>query len=227
MQCVSWLWTVFWPSSDYFPGELKWRCARYSILLEIAILRGDLEQIANWVEAPWSSSKRPWPWSKSWNPLMINLGGWARPFPKEAERGSIGAWLGQYLEAGFRHDWGSCLLCGCTVSCKAWGSTASCEILSYEAWLGQTASCSRVANAERAAIGRSRICARLFTAIQHIFWFGLTNFQLSIITLSYYLYHDYHQGKKPNEFYPTPMLLYCITVRQPSPCDVMGPSWYL
>jgi hypothetical protein len=32
MQCVSWLWTVFWPSSDYFPGELKWRWARYSIL---------------------------------------------------------------------------------------------------------------------------------------------------------------------------------------------------
>jgi hypothetical protein len=32
MQCVSWLWTVLWPSSDYFPGELKWRRARYSIL---------------------------------------------------------------------------------------------------------------------------------------------------------------------------------------------------
>jgi hypothetical protein len=37
MQCVNWLWTVFWPSSDpvssdYFPGELKWRWARYSIL---------------------------------------------------------------------------------------------------------------------------------------------------------------------------------------------------
>jgi hypothetical protein len=32
MQCVSWLWTVFWRSSDYFPGELKWRWARYSIL---------------------------------------------------------------------------------------------------------------------------------------------------------------------------------------------------
>jgi hypothetical protein len=59
MQCVSWLWTVFWPSSDFFPGELKWR----------AILHGDLEQIANWVEAPRSSSKRPW--SKGWNPLMF------------------------------------------------------------------------------------------------------------------------------------------------------------
>jgi hypothetical protein len=32
MQCVSGLWTVFWPISDYFPGELKWRWARYSIL---------------------------------------------------------------------------------------------------------------------------------------------------------------------------------------------------
>jgi hypothetical protein len=32
MQCVSWLWNVFWPSSDYFPGELKWRWAIYSIL---------------------------------------------------------------------------------------------------------------------------------------------------------------------------------------------------
>jgi hypothetical protein len=31
MQFVSWLWTVFWASSDYFPGELKWRLARYSI----------------------------------------------------------------------------------------------------------------------------------------------------------------------------------------------------
>jgi hypothetical protein len=73
MQCVSWLWTVFWPSSDYFPGELKWRWARYSILQVWSarnsnILRGDLEQIANWVEAARSSSKRPW--SKGWNPLM-------------------------------------------------------------------------------------------------------------------------------------------------------------
>jgi hypothetical protein len=32
MQCVRWLWTLFWPSSDYFPGELKWRWARYNIL---------------------------------------------------------------------------------------------------------------------------------------------------------------------------------------------------
>jgi hypothetical protein len=57
MQCVSWLWTVFWPSSDYFPGEFKWRWAidiascRYG-QLEIAILHGNLKQIANWVEAP-------------------------------------------------------------------------------------------------------------------------------------------------------------------------------
>jgi hypothetical protein len=36
--------------------------------LEIAILHGDLEQIASWVEAPRSSSKRPW--RKGWNPLM-------------------------------------------------------------------------------------------------------------------------------------------------------------
>jgi hypothetical protein len=64
MQCVSWLWTVFWPSSDYFPGELKCRYGQ----LEIAILHGDLEQIANWVGAPRSSSKRPW--SKGWNTLM-------------------------------------------------------------------------------------------------------------------------------------------------------------
>jgi hypothetical protein len=51
MQCVSWLWTVFWPSSDHFPGELKWRWARYSILQAwsaIAILHGDLEQIAEY-----------------------------------------------------------------------------------------------------------------------------------------------------------------------------------
>jgi hypothetical protein len=34
------------------------------------MLRGDLEQIANRVEAPRSSSKRPW--SKGWNPLMEN-----------------------------------------------------------------------------------------------------------------------------------------------------------
>jgi hypothetical protein len=73
MQCVSWLWTVFWPSSDYFPGELKWKWAidiascGYG-QLEIAILHGDLEQIAKWVEAPRRSSKRPW--NKGWNPLM-------------------------------------------------------------------------------------------------------------------------------------------------------------
>jgi hypothetical protein len=65
MQCVSWLWTVFWASSDYFPGELKWRWARNSILQVWSArnsnkLHGDLEQIANWVEAPRSSSKRPW-----------------------------------------------------------------------------------------------------------------------------------------------------------------------
>jgi hypothetical protein len=75
MQCVSGLWTVFWPSSNYFPGEWKWRWARYSILQvwsELEIMHGDLEQIANWVEAPRSSSKRPW--SKGWNPLMIDRG---------------------------------------------------------------------------------------------------------------------------------------------------------
>jgi hypothetical protein len=32
IQCVSWLWTVLWPSSAYFPGELKWRWAIYSIM---------------------------------------------------------------------------------------------------------------------------------------------------------------------------------------------------
>jgi hypothetical protein len=73
MQCVSWLWTVFWPSSDYFPGE--WRWAIYSIMqvwsARNSNMHGDLEQIANWVEAPRSSSKHPW--SKGWNPLMFRL----------------------------------------------------------------------------------------------------------------------------------------------------------
>jgi hypothetical protein len=77
MQCVSWLWTVFcWPSSDpglttflesWSGGELDIASCRYG-QLEIAILHGDLEQNANWVEAPRSSSKRPW--SKGWNSLM-------------------------------------------------------------------------------------------------------------------------------------------------------------
>jgi hypothetical protein len=48
-------------------GELDIASCRYG-QLEIAIPHGDLEQIANWVEAPRSSSKRPW--SKGWNPLM-------------------------------------------------------------------------------------------------------------------------------------------------------------
>jgi hypothetical protein len=46
-------------------GELA--SCRYG-QLDIAILYGDLEQIANYVEAPRSSSKRPW--SKGWNPLI-------------------------------------------------------------------------------------------------------------------------------------------------------------
>jgi hypothetical protein len=49
-------------------GELDIASRRYG-QLEIAILHGDLEQIANWVEAPRSSRKRPW--SKGWNPLML------------------------------------------------------------------------------------------------------------------------------------------------------------
>jgi hypothetical protein len=48
-------------------GELDIASCRYG-QLEIAIMHGDLEQIANWVEAPRSSSKHPW--SKGWNPLM-------------------------------------------------------------------------------------------------------------------------------------------------------------
>jgi hypothetical protein len=52
MQCVSWLWTVFSPSSESWSGgELEIASCRYG-QLEIAILHGDLEQIANWVDAP-------------------------------------------------------------------------------------------------------------------------------------------------------------------------------
>jgi hypothetical protein len=55
-------------------GELYIASCSYG-QLEIAILHGDLEQIANWVEAPRSSSKHPW--SKCLNSLMWILGIWA------------------------------------------------------------------------------------------------------------------------------------------------------